>query len=144
MLVIRATMITEIEFVCVHFLLSIIETGMSSLSGFFFCHWLQWKLSFWQRPVQRVIQSLSKWQHFCFSDLPYLGLQRREHSVAPLWLRNSLWPCIVLEWCTWLSCSPGYSRLLPLSSTPPPQYTRDPVTPYRTSLHLGMGSQSMC
>ena len=32
-----------------------------------FHHWLHWKLSFWQLPVQPVMKILSKWQHFCFS-----------------------------------------------------------------------------
>ena len=31
-----------------------------------FHHWLHWKLSKWQLPVQPVIKILSKWQHFHF------------------------------------------------------------------------------
>ena len=42
-----------------------IETEMSSF-WWNFHHWLHWKLSFWQLPVQPVNIS-SKWQHFCFS-----------------------------------------------------------------------------
>ena len=34
-----------------------------------FHHRLHWKLSFWQLPVQSVMKILSKWQHFCFSDI---------------------------------------------------------------------------
>ena len=30
-------------------------------------HWLHWKLSKWQLPVQPVMKNLSKWRHFCFS-----------------------------------------------------------------------------
>ena len=33
-----------------------------------FHHWLHWKLSFWQLPVQLVMKISSKWQHFRFSD----------------------------------------------------------------------------
>ena len=29
-----------------------------------FNHWLHWKLSFWQLPVQPVIKISSKWRHF--------------------------------------------------------------------------------
>ena len=32
-----------------------------------FHHWLHWKLSKWQLPVQPVIKISSKWQHFRFS-----------------------------------------------------------------------------
>ena len=32
-----------------------------------FHHWLHWKLSFWQLPVQLVMKISSKWQHFRFS-----------------------------------------------------------------------------
>ena len=42
------------------------ETKMSS-SWRNFHHWLHWKLSFWQLPVQSVMKISSKWQHFCFS-----------------------------------------------------------------------------
>ena len=30
-------------------------------------HWLHWKLSKWQLPVQPVMKISSKWRHFCFS-----------------------------------------------------------------------------
>ena len=30
-------------------------------------HWLHWKLSKWQLPVQSVMKISSKWRHFCFS-----------------------------------------------------------------------------
>ena len=33
-----------------------------------FHHWLHWKLSFWQLPVQPVMNISSKWRPFCFSD----------------------------------------------------------------------------
>ena len=32
-----------------------------------FHHWLHWKLSFWQLPVQPVMIISSKWRHFRFS-----------------------------------------------------------------------------
>ena len=35
-----------------------------------FHHWLHWKLSIWQLPVQPMMKILSKWQHLCFSDVP--------------------------------------------------------------------------
>ena len=31
-------------------------------------HWLHWKLSKWQLPVQPVMKISSKWRHFCFSE----------------------------------------------------------------------------
>ena len=33
-----------------------------------FNHWLHWKLSFWQLPVQPVTKISSKWRHFRFSE----------------------------------------------------------------------------
>ena len=46
----------------------ITETEMSSF-WWHFHHWLHWKLSFWQLPVQLVMKISSKWQHFRFSDV---------------------------------------------------------------------------
>ena len=43
------------------------ETKMSSLWRNF-NHWLHWKLSFWQLPVQPVMKISSKWRHFRFSE----------------------------------------------------------------------------
>ena len=43
------------------------ETKMSSFWRNFH-HWLHWKLSFWQLPVQPVMKISSKRQHFRFSD----------------------------------------------------------------------------
>ena len=37
-----------------------------------FHHWLHWKLSKWQLPVQPVIKISSKWRHFRFSDIARL------------------------------------------------------------------------
>ena len=45
---------------------SYIETKMSSFS-WNFNHWLHWKFSFWQLPVQPVMKISSKWRHFRFS-----------------------------------------------------------------------------
>ena len=42
------------------------ETEMSSFCWNFH-HWLHWKLSKWQLPVQPVIKISSKWRHFRFS-----------------------------------------------------------------------------
>ena len=44
------------------------ETKMSSFWRNF-NHWLHWKLSFWQLPVQPVMKISSKWRHFRFSAL---------------------------------------------------------------------------
>ena len=41
-----------------------------------FHHWLHWKLSKWQLPVQPVMKISSKWRHFRFSatvDFPHKG-----------------------------------------------------------------------
>ena len=43
------------------------ETKMSSFWRNF-NHWLHWKLSFWQLPVQPVMKISSKWRHFRFSE----------------------------------------------------------------------------
>ena len=46
---------------------AITETKMSSFWRNFH-HWLHWKLSFWQLPVQPVMNISSKWRLFRFSD----------------------------------------------------------------------------
>ena len=46
---------------------AITETKMSSFWRNF-NHWLHWKLSFWQLPVQPVMKISSKWRRFRFSD----------------------------------------------------------------------------
>ena len=48
----------------------ITETEMSSF-WWNFHHWLHWKLSKWQLPVQPVIKISSKWRHFRFSDVQH-------------------------------------------------------------------------
>ena len=45
------------------------ETKMSSFWRNFH-HWLHWKLSFWQLPVQPVMNISSKWRLFRFSVVP--------------------------------------------------------------------------
>ena len=56
-------------FSCAHVTIakSITETEMSSF-WWNFHHWLHWKLSKWQLPVQPVMKISSKWRHFRFSD----------------------------------------------------------------------------
>ena len=39
-----------------------------------FHHWLHWKLSKWQLPVQPMIKISSKWRHFRFSDGATVGV----------------------------------------------------------------------
>ena len=48
------------------------ETKMSSLWRNFH-HWLHWKLSFWQLPVQPVMNISSKWRLFCFSEQSFIS-----------------------------------------------------------------------
>ena len=50
----------------------ITETEMSSF-WWNYHHWLHWKLSKWQLPVQPVMKISSKWRHFRFSDTINLG-----------------------------------------------------------------------
>ena len=45
------------------------ETEMSSF-WWNFHHWLHWKLSKWQLPVQPMMKISSKWRHFRFSEAP--------------------------------------------------------------------------
>ena len=66
-----------------------------------FHHWLHWKLSKWQLPVQPVIKISSKWRHFRFSEgvkmytyailvslVPLLQNSHNRHSIAPSWGRG--------------------------------------------------------
>ena len=69
----------------IHSIPRLTETKMSSFWRNF-NHWLHWKLSFWQLPVQPVMKISSKWRHFRFSAAdgspdPFSNLQYRVHSV---------------------------------------------------------------
>ena len=46
-----------------------------------FHHWLHWKLSIWQLPVQPVVKVSSKWQHFRFSESPVMCKMCPSHDV---------------------------------------------------------------
>ena len=61
------------------------ETKMSSFWRNF-NHWLHWKLSFWQLPVQPVMKISSKWRHFRFSGSANLryefdGFEKRPYKA---------------------------------------------------------------
>ena len=62
---------------------TITETKMSSFWQNFH-HWLHWKLSFWQLPMQPLMKVSSKWQHFHFSDGDNFFLSKVFFSV--FWL----------------------------------------------------------
>ena len=50
-----------------------------------FHHWLHWKLSYWQLPVQPVMKISSKW-HFCFRDFEYI--------FVDIYIAASGWWCL--------------------------------------------------
>ena len=55
-----------------------------------FHHWLHWKLSKWQLPVQPVIKISSKWRHFRFSDwqcqkTPLLSSKCKNGCLTSFW-----------------------------------------------------------
>ena len=52
-----------------------------------FHHWLHWKLSSWQLPVQPVMKISSKWQHFRFS-VDALAMQRARTSAVMVLIRQ--------------------------------------------------------
>ena len=54
------------------------ETKMSSFWRNFH-HWLHWKLSFWQLPVQPVMNISSKWRLFRFSVVAPILIETEEH-----------------------------------------------------------------
>ena len=56
------------------------ETEMSSF-WWNFHHWLHWKLSKWQLPVQPVIKISSKWRHFRFSEIQWSAVITRSNIV---------------------------------------------------------------
>ena len=61
------------------------ETKMSSFWRNFH-HWLHWKLSFWQLPVQPVMNISSKWRLFRFSvpgPLPPMLSSNPSHPTLP-------------------------------------------------------------
>ena len=56
-----------------------------------FHHWLHWKLSFWQLPVQPMMSISSKWRHIRFSG--------RDHFVyAPSQWQTTLHSNVVSHW----------------------------------------------
>ena len=64
------------------------ETEMSSF-WWNFHHWLHWKLSKWQLPVQPVIKISSKWRHFRFSVWIFCYIGPRYNSTAlHIWTKN--------------------------------------------------------
>ena len=69
----------------------LIETKMSSFWRNFY-HWLHWKLSFWQLPMQPVMKISSKWKHFRFSArlcwFNSLSNQQRKHQGCALLVRG--------------------------------------------------------
>ena len=81
----------------------------SEMSSFWwnFHHWLHWKLSKWQLPVQPVIKISSKWRHFRFSGP---GTQWR-------WSANFMDRSVWVRW----SCKTGDIKTLSL--TPRDQVT---------------------
>ena len=77
------------------------ETEMSSF-WWNFHHWLHWKLSKWQLPVQPVMKISSKWRHFRFSvesflwdvithPCPYIngGLAKPSLKLCHVWVITS-------------------------------------------------------
>ena len=74
------------------------ETKMSSFWRNF-NHWLHWKLSFWQLPVQPVMKISSKWRHFRFSEWNYHEIWiMMEKNVCEIGHRSiaSLW-CLTFD-----------------------------------------------
>ena len=66
------------------------ETEMSSF-WWNFHHWLHWKLSKWQLPVQPVIKISSKWRHFRFSGIWAVFLTIKSHDkIARFLVANVL------------------------------------------------------
>ena len=90
-----------------HALLAVMvtETEMSSF-WWNFHHWLHWKLSNWQLPVQPVMKISSKWRHFRFSGGSW------DHTTA-----------LVLSWCSRASChaTTMLTHVIPWPTTPASQ-----------------------
>ena len=52
-----------------------------------FHHWLHWKLSKWQLPLQPVIKISSKWRHFRFSVYGYTYMYTKLSGLCQ-WIAN--------------------------------------------------------
>ena len=76
------------------------ETEMSSF-WWNFHHWLHWKLSKWQLPVQPVMKISSKWRHFRFSGCNHQSSTVREKHYHL---------CIVLYYTTTLHIVAKYGE----------------------------------
>ena len=60
-------------------------------------HWLHWKLSFWQLPVQPVMKISSKWRHFRFSGRAWMSNYIPVASFTNMaWWRHQMEPFATL------------------------------------------------
>ena len=76
------------------------ETKMSSFWRNF-NHWLHWKLSFWQLPVQPVMKISSKWRHFRFSVTDMTSKDRNTHRNVDDFLLKLLVPQVTKMSSKW-------------------------------------------
>ena len=110
------------------------ETEMSSF-WWNYHHWLHWKLSKWQLPVQPVMKISSKWRHFRFSvtwinfkaiitHQVTCGMKLRIHSqsstVQPLNLGNEKVIPIHALLGMWLLIHAGIKVIIRVCKSPPP------------------------
>ena len=87
------------------------ETEMSSF-WWNFHHWLHWKLSKWQLPVQPVIKISSKWRHFRFSEGEPCSLVLVAALITKciiVW-RHSALPCFLCKIMLFRCCKYGGSK----------------------------------
>ena len=75
-----------------------------------FHHWLHWKLSFCELPVQSVTKIPSKWQYFCFSVYYQLISKPDNKAAAAAW--PDPYVCALLaEMDTTLLAWTGFSKI---------------------------------
>ena len=78
-----------LQFAKLLYFVSNTETKMSSFWRNF-NHWLHWKLSFWQLPVQPVTKISSKWRHFRFSECHWNLFPSAQLTISQHWFRQWL------------------------------------------------------
>ena len=72
-------------------------------------HWLHWKLSTWQLPVQLVMKISSKW-HFCFSDYTCRCWWCYRHVCCCFVTIPSNWHIGYIFHCHWLNTLAYWDR----------------------------------
>ena len=75
-------------------------------------HWLHWKLSKWQLPVQPVMKISSKWRHFCFSIGSAIDCHKMKSNMSFFTSGLRILPKCIIESAYLSFSSPRFMSIL--------------------------------